>query len=111
MDNMMQATIYLMSNSMSNNPNILPNYINMLSTENFIFMLENCKVHQEVMPIALNIKNEIANTNVINHQQVIDLFNQYNLDVDDGHHCIDLKKLMILVHTAQKMIIYYKFNF
>jgi hypothetical protein len=97
-DSFIKAIRFLLSNSMSNDPNILPIFINMLDNEHVTSVLGNLNINDVIIEEVLNIKNEIKNTNVINHGVIIDLFNQYNLDVSDDNSEIDLKKIIILMN-------------
>ena len=100
MNNMIAATMYLLQNSMSNHPNILLTYINMLSSENFTTLLKNAGVNDDVIVTSLNMKNKFHFSNEINHQEVIKLFNMYDLDIDNGNNAIDLQKIILLLQKS-----------
>lgn len=97
-DSFIQASYYLLSHSMSSDPSILLNYINMITAEDFITILKNCGVYEEVIEQALTIKNNILVNNLIDHQVVIDLFKKYDYDVENDHQ-IDMKKIILLINT------------
>lgn len=96
-DSFIKAIQFLLSNSMSNNPNLLPTFINMLDNEHIISILKNFDINDEIIEEALNIKNEIKNTNAINHDVIINLFNRYNIDVSNVNSEVDLMKIITLI--------------
>jgi hypothetical protein len=96
-DSYIKAIQFLLTNSMSNDPNILPTFINMLDNEHVVYILKNFDLNDEIIEEALNIKNEIKKTNIINHNVIINLFNRYNIDVTNENSEIDLKKIITLI--------------
>ena len=98
-DSFMKATCYLLANSMSTDPSILPTYINMLSTNDFSNILKGCKVTDEYINIALNIN--VASTNTIDDSAIIVLFDEHGYDIDNNG-MIDIPKLTMLIINQTK---------